>query len=865
MIPLHIKISGFLSYQNPVEMDFSGFDLACISGQNGAGKSSLLDAMTWALFGQARKRDDSVINLQSSVAEVVFTFQYEQDTYRIIRRMPRGKTPILEFQMLEKSIPATVNGKSSLEGEQWMPLTEHSQRETQNRIEQILRLDYDTFINVSFFLQGRADLFAQQSPTRRKEILGAILGLERWEVFKDRAAGSRKAVESDLQALGGRLAEIDKELEEEVPRRERLASLTIKLEGLTAARKAQETRLEGIRGKHQAADKQRELVEMKKNSQDRSLANLTTIQSRLLDREAERSPRAALVTRAAEVEATYQAWQSARLKLEEWDKVAMKFHEQERQRQPFLNEVLSERLRLEHEKTSLEERAEVVTRLLIDVKTREQELETKILALTDSDRKLERKGEIESQIQALRENMASLGAENNGLKLKMEEKKAQIKNLEAVEGATCPLCGQTLSQEHRQSTLLNLQGEGTAQADQYRTNTTRMEEINRQLAVLEEERASLLTAEADRRRFSAQVTQLTERLDTARQQVGDWDEKGAKRLSQMKELLESGQYALEARKELARLDNEMESLGYRNAEHETARQQEEKLRFAESDFHNLEAARAALTPLDDEIANLHSQLVNLEKESASDLKEYVTAVKTLEAMEAELPDLDEAERTWMNAQELENLVNQEVGAARQKVDILGDLRVRKKKFEKERDELGLQIGRYKSLERAFGKDGVPALLIEQALPLIEDKANQLLGRLSDDTMRLRFETQAKYKAEKRKDLRETLEIQVSDGAGERDYEMYSGGEAFRVNFSLRLALSEVLAQRMGARLQMLVIDEGFGSQDALGRQRLIQAINTVRPDFAKILVITHLDELKDAFPTRIEVEKSGSGSQVRVV
>ncbi len=105
---------------------------------------------------------------------------------------------------------------------------------------------------------------------------------------------------------------------------------------------------------------------------------------------------------------------------------------------------------------------------------------------------------------------------------------------------------------------------------------------------------------------------------------------------------------------------------------------------------------------------------------------------------------------------------------------------------------------------------------------------------------------------------------MSDGAGAREYEMFSGGEAFRVNFAIRLALSEVLAQRKGARLQMLIIDEGFGSQDALGRQRLIQAINAVRPDFAKILVITHLDELKDAFPNRIEVEKTERGSTVQV-
>ena len=62
-----------------------------------------------------------------------------------------------------------------------------------------------------------------------------------------------------------------------------------------------------------------------------------------------------------------------------------------------------------------------------------------------------------------------------------------------------------------------------------------------------------------------------------------------------------------------------------------------------------------------------------------------------------------------------------------------------------------------------------------------------------------------------------------------------------------------------------MIYEGFGSQDALSRQRLIETINLVRSNFAKILVITHIDDLKDAFPTRIEVEKTARGSQIHVL
>jgi exonuclease SbcC len=112
---------------------------------------------------------------------------------------------------------------------------------------------------------------------------------------------------------------------------------------------------------------------------------------------------------------------------------------------------------------------------------------------------------------------------------------------------------------------------------------------------------------------------------------------------------------------------------------------------------------------------------------------------------------------------------------------------------------------------------------------------------------------------------ETLDISITDEAGTRPYEMYSGGEAFRVNFAIRIALSRVLARRSGASLQTLILDEGFGTQDAKGRERLVEAIEAVKDEFALILVISHIEELKDAFPTRIEVTKTASGSQVAFV
>ncbi|MDB5101536.1 MAG: hypothetical protein JWM80_5957 [Cyanobacteria bacterium RYN_339] len=168
---------------------------------------------------------------------------------------------------------------------------------------------------------------------------------------------------------------------------------------------------------------------------------------------------------------------------------------------------------------------------------------------------------------------------------------------------------------------------------------------------------------------------------------------------------------------------------------------------------------------------------------------------------------------------------------------------------------------YKELAEAFGKNGIQALIIENALPELEEEANRLLARITDNRMHVRLATQ---KEKKTGGVGETLEIYISDEVGTRNYEMYSGGEAFRVNFALRLALSKLLARRAGTRLQTLVIDEGFGTQDEKGRERLVEAINAVSGDFRRILVITHVKELKDAFNTTIEVSKRGGVSEVKL-
>jgi DNA repair protein SbcC/Rad50 len=869
MIPLDLYISGFLSYQDPVELDFTGIELACISGSNGAGKSSLLDAITWVLFGQARKRDDSLINAQSQVAEIRLTFAYEGNTYRVQRTKPRDKTALLEFHILQQ--PPAVNppaGKpSSGDGhlQTWKPLTERTLRDTEFRIQQTLRLDYETFVNASFFLQGKADQFTQQRPGDRKRILSSILGLEVWEAYRQRAFERRRQVEAEVASLDGRLKEINAELAEEEARKKRLKSLQTDLDRLSQERLAQEKALETVRQAAAFLAEKKKNVDMLARQVDSARSRLQALEQRAHERQVERDDLAGILARAEQIESAYQSWQSQRLALEGWEKIAGQFREQEKRRLAPRDVINAEGARLQQEQQSLLDEQARRQADLVEIEKLQAQIEPARRKQEELEAQLAQRDALRQETEAVRSRQAEAAAENQRLRREMDELKERINQLNEAEGAICPLCGGPLTPQDRQNLVESLQQQGTEMGDRYRLNQALARQLEEQMLAKNHEMEILARAEIDLRAVAQMLAQLNSRLELLEGQQAAWEAQGSLRLAQVSRILADEAYAMEARQELAQVDAELKAIGYAAAEHDSARQAELQGRAADGDMRLLENARAALAPLERELAELQKQASELNIEVEQLREEHQRAAGELQEAQAQAPDLDAAEANLMQVREQENRLRLEVGAARQEVLVLDDLKVRRKNLEAERQDCARQVGLFRQLERSFGKDGVPALLIEQALPEIEGRANEVLEHLSGGNMAVRFVTQAAYKDKHRDDLKETLDIQISDGAGMRDYEMFSGGEAFRVNFAIRLALSQVLAQRAGARLQTLVIDEGFGSQDTQGRQRLIEAINLVRSNFAKILVITHIDDLKDSFPTRIEVEKTTRGSQIQVL
>jgi exonuclease SbcC len=482
----------------------------------------------------------------------------------------------------------------------------------------------------------------------------------------------------------------------------------------------------------------------------------------------------------------------------------------------------------------------------------------------------------------LRAQFSAAKREADALDARLKDLRSQIKGLETRTARLPEIAGRIARLERE---LHAAEETRRRQAEDQRT----LDDIQLQLVKGDYERGvrgelarveASIAALGDPAALDRETTRLESRLVTLEQQLGEQarlraeidsqrrdarkidDETPAlheqeERIAELNTTLAMDDFARDDRGALKRLDGEIAALGYgperasaaAASVRELAHWAEERQKLGraeereERDRRDLDRATQALTRCaaaiessDAEIAALDEQLRAL----APAVREREAAAGTLQVRRRELSvaerDLGEKRALLQRAEEAAAELLERTAA---------------------RDKLIGRKGLFDELTQAFGKKGVQALLIETAIPEIEREANTLLGRMTDNQMHLTFETQ---RDTKKGDVSETLEIKIADGLGTRDYDAFSGGEAFRLNFAIRVALAKLLARRAGARLETLVIDEGFGSQDTRGRERLVDAITSVQSDFKHILVITHIQELKDLFPVQIEITKTPLGS-----
>lgn len=853
MIPLKLTLHNFMCYRDPDPVDFSGLHLACLSGNNGHGKSALLDAMTWVLWSRARSNQaDDLITLGESDMWVELEFALGPNRYCVRRsRERKGRSGKSDLQL-------QVWKPDGHEGGEFQPITEPTIRETEARIVDLLRMDYDTFINSAFLMQGRADEFTVKPPNQRKQILAEILGLNRYDAYEARAKELARQHKDEAVRVDALIQAIDEELSHEAQYAQEVQDAQARLielgRQLHQAEEAQRT----LAAEHQQLlSQRRELADLQRRL-ERDQQELVAIEQQMQQATARQAADARLLAQAAEIEAGYQGLEEARRAEQALNAQLLQHSHLHGQRSQLEQRIGQAKVQLESERRVLGERLARLQDLAGRVPALERQRDEARAELDALAAQEERLAVLRGEMQSLGEESAGLRAQNQSLRDEMEEIKERLDLLRQAEAA-CPVCGQPLGVSERRQVVSDFEARGHAMGERYRENLARQQALGDAMAENQERMAAVERAvqgkDAWQRQQALAEAQLAEALAAL-----DQEEPARHALIQLDARLAKGDFAHEERGELATIDAQLDALGYDPASHEAVR---EALLAHEPDQHRysqLQAARERDSALRESIEQLEASRQRRREALADDEARQIMlqlALARLPQVEAELRSSTDRVEEVASA---ERRTRQVYGAAQQRLEVCRTQAGRRISLSEQAQVLREQQAIYEELQAAFGKKGLQAMIIEAAIPEIEIEANKLLGRMTDGRMSVRLETQRETKISQ--EVRETLDIILSDELGSRDYALFSGGEAFRANLALRIALSKLLARRAGAQLQTLIVDEGFGTQDAQGRERLVQAITSIQDDFERVLVITHIDELKDHFPARIDIVKTETGSQI---
>ncbi|WP_204106619.1 MULTISPECIES: exonuclease subunit SbcC [Spirulina sp. CCY15215] len=1009
MIPLQLILKNFLSYRE-AKLDFQGLHTACICGSNGAGKSSLLEAITWVVWGKSRVGTDDVINAGEKTVRVDFTFIVNQETYRIIRSRQRGRSTDLQFQI------QTESGR-------FRPLTGKGIKPTQEQIIKDIKLDYDTFINSAYLRQGRADEFMLRTASERKKVLADLLKLDRYEELSIQAKDTAKQFKNRTEYLEQSLQPLEQKMARQGEIEQERKAIAVQLEGLQDLQDIDDQKLKTL----QLAEHDRDNEEKKLTWQQNQYRNTVGDCDRLLrDREQislKLTQTESFLQRGEEIQRGYQdlkTWQSEEEKLAGKLKDYQSTKETKRQLEAELIQKSNEiELKIQQVQTQLDNitqqeqenqtilaTSEEVDRGLEKLQSyrqRVQDLEQLKLQVTPL---LQQRNELQIEIERVQ---AKLNAKLEQLRLsqqeladriaripqrrleylEIEEKivecenkknyqkrvqdkgqeqkiiqerlqesklsyKEQIEKLQQklallqIPDAACPLCDRPLDEHYRDRVISKTQSEQEKNQQQILIIGEQMATCEVELNGLREEYAQLnrqISAYGDlqnkKGQLEAELETGDEDYDRLQEIAGEIEEK--------EESLKMGNYALDLHAELQNLDQEIAELdyneetlalargeadrlrhweikqakikdvkrkqkeldrqkpellarrdrlqesrdrlrqdsdiqeqiqqievklttiGYDGDRHETARQTLQKLKAQKWDIqhYELQQAEEQLPQLQSNLQEIQTRLKIREGDRDKikiDLDELVAKMQQIPDYRNEIKECDRI--IQQRRQQLDELLAKQ-GKLEQQLTQLQETKVESEKTKVQLKEVGRQYRVYHELSKAFSKNGIQALMIENILPQLEAQTNQILARLTGNQLHVQFVTQKAKKSassrQKTNNTIDTLEIVIADARGTRAYETYSGGEAFRINFAIRLALAKILAQRSGASLQLLIIDEGFGTQDAEGCDRLIAAINAIASDFSCILTVTHMNRFKEAFEHRIEISKTSTGSQINLL
>ena len=927
MRPRRLRIKNFGCFRGEHEVDFTGLasDLFAITGPTGSGKSTVLDALTWALYGQTprlgKHLNEHIFSPGESELSVVVEFEAGGSEYRATRALRRRRSGIAPSAKLERLA----------EGGRWLTLPESDRiGEYERALTRAVGLDYDGFVRAVLLPQGAFDEFLRGNDAERREVIKALLRAYTIERMRELAMAEKQQVRAELDSARAR---IDNEYEDVT--RERQAELRARVRDL-------EGELEAVRAElRRAEDELKALAELARLERERREAEeeLAALGAEEPDVRAAREAleRAAAAAALSPVIKAYRTWQR---ELDEAAAAVADLRERARQAEERLAAAREGHARAAAER---QERQPELARRAKELEAGERDAallkryggslalagraddgafdEERLVALQERRarlgelRRLEREAaeaerELRSQqaelerrrraVESLRAGLASLVEEGKRKRLELDAAKADLERA-LVEhqaaalrahlhvGEPCPVCQglvERLPETGEQADLEALRERAERAQAAVEALRERYTEESKRLAG-EEAAAAELARDLERRltpRAASSAAELREALagfaahgDTVEAVAADLTAQAdlelarlARRLAELTGGRELDALLRETNAALAGLEESAASAQRRVAEAESA----------------LAAATAALETTEGREQRARAALAEAEAELGAALAR--SGFATLEAVEAASLGPEESRRLQglveshaeRRAKAQARKAAAEAGLAGRAYDPDGHraLAERVEALRTRNDEGNAALGQAQqelsSLERRLAD-------LSELVALAEDleRRHSVLHELEQSLRSNQFEAYVLGHA--LADLAADASViidELTDGRYELDYDgefyvrdtwMDPHRRSVRTlsggeSFIVSLALALALADSVAGRqsLGALFLDEGFGTLDPEALDAVTEVLTNLTSSGRMVGVITHVTSLTERMPARLLVEKGRGGSRL---
>lgn len=839
MILKSLRLKNFLAHKD-TKIEFAKTGITAFIGDNGSGKTSIIEGISFALFGKSSKGNLSdLVHWTAKNAVVELIFEKNGREYKIYREIKlTGK-----FSSTTSAVYRNENGVFSL----------YYHKNINKELPKLIGITPKTFFSSILVKQGDIEGLLNLKPKERAKVFEDILDMSLYQLLSEYYASKRRDLENKLKGV-----QISTENEKEVKfqikqlkkekkiLKEKLNILNKEKEELQKALKIN-LQIENLKQKLQFLENELKIL----NQEIENIENLKQQLPSLEKKAKEYEEKQEILKKILENKALKQKIENLEenlKKVKEHEKIysslkelANNYEKKEKAYKNLLNEI-SKLSKIEGQLNAFEEQLTTLKQELLKTQNNALGIAKKLTSIKPIYKTLElnpvlaptmiRDGEF--LIEKYEKNLQEVKEEGTKIKTEIEILEKQLKNISSLKGE-CPTCYRPIDKHNKQELIKEIKTQIDEKSKLREKLRQKYKDLEKKIKTEEE----ILKLLEEFKNWFEKHKEAEEKIKEIKAKMFTF-QKEKEKLQDVLKQKEELQKFLDKNKEKYIKFKESENL-LKNVSIKDLEKEIEKLNLSVENIpyeeKTIKEELAKLKPYNEKFFKISHEITKEEKlkQKKQNIQESIEKIRSeISNLEVSLPDMEVSEEKLINLQNEISFLQSQIGQIEGKLKILNDELIQVIEKLKVIEDINKKIEKYKKLEIALGAKGIQRIIRENALYELPKLVNFIFSRFGFGFNQIKFS--------------ENFDISILANTTERkdryiSIDAISGGQKVALGLALRLALSNFLS----SKTDFLILDEPTIHLDQQRREELVSILlNLKNQNFLnQLIVITHDKELED--------------------